>query len=521
MNFINRLSIGARLGAAFAMLLVLLCAVAALGAGKVASTNDHVLMFSENVVPSLRAIDHLRGDVSVVRRVELAHLLMTTAQDKETMDARLADTRKSIDRQLQDYRKLILDDQDGRNLDAVQAALQAYYAQVEKLRSLSRDSAGDPAKLEEGRHLLLGDSAAAYNAVSTALDAFWAYNEQAGERAAGAAAAGYRAALAATIGFSVVAVVLGVLCAWWITRSITTPLRVAMNVADRIGRGDLSSRIEVGGGDETAQLLTSLRDMNTSLVDIVSQVRRSSDSIATGSAQIAAGNADLSQRTEEQASNLQQTAASMEQLTSTVRTNADAAREASRLAGDAAAVASRGGDAVQGVVATMSRITESSRKISDIIGVIDGIAFQTNILALNAAVEAARAGEQGRGFAVVAGEVRTLAQRSGQAAREIKQLIVDSVERVDEGARQCDDAGRTMADIVQHVGRVANLVGEITNASQEQSQGIGQVGDAVTQLDQVTQQNAALVEESAAAAESLKLQAGRLAETVTRFRLAD
>jgi len=252
----------------------------------------------------------------------------------------------------------------------------------------------------------------------------------------------------------------------------------------------------------------------------VSEVRQAAESIATGSGQIAHGNADLSQRTEEQASNLQQTAASMEQLNATVKHNADTARTANQLATVASHAAHHGGTVVTQVVHTMDDIASSARKITDIIAVIDGIAFQTNILALNAAVEAARAGEQGRGFAVVAGEVRNLAQRSGEAAREIKSLIHTSVSKVEDGNRLVAEAGTTMADIVDQVQRVADLIGEISSASHEQTAGIGQVNDAVTQLDQVTQQNAALVEESAAAAESLKLQAHQLTGLVARFSLA-
>jgi methyl-accepting chemotaxis protein len=259
--------------------------------------------------------------------------------------------------------------------------------------------------------------------------------------------------------------------------------------------------------------------MVQSLRTIVGAVRSSSESIATGSSEIATGNADLSQRTEEQAANLQQTAASMEQLSATVNNNAMTAVEAERLAGSASNIATQGGVAVGQVVQTMESITAASRKIADIIGVIDGIAFQTNILALNAAVEAARAGEQGRGFAVVAGEVRSLAQRSAEAAREIKSLITDSVEKVEAGSRQVDAAGSTMADIVGQVRRVNDLIGEINNATQEQKQGIGQVSNAVSQLDRVTQQNAALVEESAAAADSLSQQTRRLVDAVSRFKL--
>ncbi len=304
-----------------------------------------------------------------------------------------------------------------------------------------------------------------------------------------------------------------------VSRAIARPVQRAAALLDQIadGQGDLTRRMRVESNDEIGQLGHAFNRFVSSLSELVRQVRASGESIATGSSEIAHGNANLSQRTEEQASNLQQTAASMEELTVTVRHNADNAQAAAQLVSGAAESAARGSQVVRSVVATMEQITASSRQIADIVSVVDGIAFQTNILALNAAVEAARAGEQGRGFAVVAGEVRTLAQRSAAAAKEIKTLIVRSVENVESGAAQVGDAGRAMDDIVAQVGRVNDLVGEISAASNKQSQGIHQVGDAVTQLDQVTQQNAALVEESAAAAESLKHQAGRLAELMGAF----
>jgi methyl-accepting chemotaxis protein-1 (serine sensor receptor) len=333
-----------------------------------------------------------------------------------------------------------------------------------------------------------------------------------------AAAAGERAAMVSVV-VMLLAGGLGAAGVVWISRSIVRPIAQAVQVAQAVAAGDLGSTITVERGDETGQLLAALKTMNESLVGIVATVRQSSDSIATGSAQIASGNADLSQRTEEQASALQQTAASMEQLGVTVRHNADNARQANQLAQSASSVAVKGGDVVGQVVDTMKGINESSRRIADIIGVIDGIAFQTNILALNAAVEAARAGEQGRGFAVVASEVRNLAQRSAEAAREIKSLINASVERVERGTVLVDQAGATMAEVVAAIRRVTDIAGEISSASSEQSQGVGQVGEAVSQMDQVTQQNAALVEESAAAAESLKRQAQTLVEAVSAFRL--
>jgi len=316
---------------------------------------------------------------------------------------------------------------------------------------------------------------------------------------------------------------LGALALWLMAttaRRTTRDLQQAVDVAQRVAMGDLGSRIDVRSSDEVGQLLAALKTMNAKLTDIVSNVRHSSDSIATGSAEIASGNADLSQRTEEQAANLEQTAASMEELTATVKQNSETARQATVLAAGASQAAVQGGVAVNQVVSTMQDISASSRKIVDIIGVIDGIAFQTNILALNAAVEAARAGEQGRGFAVVASEVRSLAQRSAQAAKEIKLLIGESVEKVESGSRLVGEAGQSVQNIVAQVQRVTDLIGEISSASAEQTQGIGQVGEAVNQLDQVTQQNAALVEESAAAADSLKHQAARLAELVGTFKLA-
>ncbi|HNM40978.1 MAG TPA: methyl-accepting chemotaxis protein, partial [Giesbergeria sp.] len=313
-------------------------------------------------------------------------------------------------------------------------------------------------------------------------------------------------------------VVAGVL-ATWIIRAITVPLQRAVDVARAVAAGDLGVQMQAQGRNETAQLLHALQQMLQGLRAVVSQVRSGSEGVASASSQIAQANNDLSARTEQQASALQQTAASMEQLNSTVRQNADNARQANQLALSATTVAERGGSVVGQVVHTMKGINESSQRIADIIQVIDGIAFQTNILALNAAVEAARAGEQGRGFAVVASEVRALAGRSATAAKEIKQLIGTSVERVEAGTALVDQAGATMQEVVAAVRRVTDLMGEISAASTEQSQGVSQVGEAVVQMDQVTQQNAALVEEMAAAATSLKGQSLELVQSVEVFRL--
>lgn len=326
-------------------------------------------------------------------------------------------------------------------------------------------------------------------------------------------------ARSAMLGTGLAALVLSAAFAWWLTRSITVPIGQAVRVAQTVAAGDLTSRIEVTSSDEVGQLLAALKVMNASLVSVVGAVLHSSETIATASAQIAAGNIDLSQRTEEQAANLEQTAASMEEISSTVNHNAEAARQAAGLASSASGAVAQGGIVANQVASTMEAIAASSQRIGDIIGVIDSIAFQTNILALNAAVEAARAGEQGRGFAVVAAEVRGLAQRSAAAAKEIKDLITDSVDKVNAGSQQASAAGESMRDTIFQVKQVSDLIAEISAATLEQSTGIGQVGDAVSQLDHVTQQNAALVEESAAAADSLKQQATQLVEVVGVFKL--
>ncbi|TFW13821.1 methyl-accepting chemotaxis protein [Duganella callida] len=313
----------------------------------------------------------------------------------------------------------------------------------------------------------------------------------------------------------------GATCAWLLTTGIIRPLQEAVAVARRVASGDLTAHIDDSARDETGQLLSALKEMNSSLLGIVTEVRQGTDHITTSSSEIAQGNQDLSRRTEQQAGALEETASSMEELTSTVRHNADNARQANQLAASAAQVAVKGGEVVAQVVGTMDSINQSSSKIVDIIAVIDGIAFQTNILALNAAVEAARAGEQGRGFAVVATEVRNLAQRSAAAAKEIKSLIGDSVEKVNLGSKLVADAGSTMDEIVASVHRVSDMISEITAASSEQSAGINEVNQAIGAMDAVTQQNAALVEQAAAAAESMQQQAAALAQAVAVFKVDD
>ena len=374
--------------------------------------------------------------------------------------------------------------------------------------------------LKESQRLVVDVVGPLYAKVGEGIRDLMQFQLDEARRAYDTAAARYTLIRNVSLASIVAGVLFGVSFGFFLVRGISGSLKHAVDVSNAVAEGDLSVSIHPDGKDEVAELLRALAAMKDKLALVVSGVRRNSEGVATASAQIAQGNNDLSSRTEEQASALQQTAASMEQLSSTVQQNADNARQANQLALNASTVAVGGGEVVGRVVDTMKGINDSSKKIVDIISVIDSIAFQTNILALNAAVEAARAGEQGRGFAVVAAEVRHLAQRSAQAAKEIKSLIADSVERVEQGSALVDQAGTTMQDVVASIRRVTDIVGEISAASTEQSSGVSQVGDAVTQMDQATQQNAALVEESAAAAESLKVQAEQLVSAVAVFKLA-
>jgi methyl-accepting chemotaxis protein len=403
---------------------------------------------------------------------------------------------------------------DKANLDASRAALAELDATISKVIGLLRDN-----KADEARAAIIA-SQPLQQRLSASFVAHRKLNMDFASDAAVEAAQTYKRAL--WLCAAIVVVTLFVVVGWSVhlARSIARSLKLAAETADLVAAGDLTSKIDTASTDEIGMVFQALHRMQINLAQVVSNVRQNSESVATASAQIAQGNLDLSGRTEEQASALQQTAATMEQLGTTVRNNADSAKQANQLAQGASAVAAQGGDVVGKVVTTMQDINDSSRKIGDIISVIDGIAFQTNILALNAAVEAARAGEQGRGFAVVASEVRSLARRSAEAAKEIKTLIGRSVDQVEQGTQLVDQAGKTMGEIVSSIQRVSDIVAEISSASAGQSNDVQQVGEAVSQMDQATQQNAALVEESAAAAESLKGQAQQLVQAVAVFRLS-
>lgn len=375
--------------------------------------------------------------------------------------------------------------------------------------------------VSEAKKLFAGESSDIYFSLLEGLDKLSTVNQAGSDKSSQEADVTFSRARLLIIVLLAGALATGLALAFFVARVISVPLKSAVAVAQQVADGDLSAHIQTSSKDETGELMSSLKRMNDSLHSIVSQVRAGTDTIATASSQIATGNLDLSSRTEEQASSLEETASAMEEITSTVKQNSDNARQANQLAESASKIATDGGLVVGQVVQTMASINESSKKIVDIISVIDGIAFQTNILALNAAVEAARAGEQGRGFAVVATEVRSLAQRSSAAAKEIKDLINNSVTQVDEGSRLVETAGRTMEDVVSSVQRVSDIVSEITAASLEQTQGIDEINRAIGQMDEVTQQNAALVEEAAAAAQSLQDQAQGLSSVVSVFTLTN
>jgi len=517
MNMLNNLKIGTRLTLVLTSVLLALMAVAAAGLWGLSSVSNTTQRALKQDVKLAEHAAEIQNLILLARRFEKDTFInIADAARRDDYVKRWQANRAKLNTVLADVGKLDLTPEDTAAVEGMGKHFAGYVSGFDAVvEAIKR---GDISTTQAANTELGKVKGAVHGMESTSEK----INERAMERAhgVGAIVAGMQSrATTLQLVFASLAVALAVGLCWAVTRSITVPLGQAVKLAETVAQGDLSSRIGATSKDEIGQLLAALGRMNESLVGIVGQVRNASDSIATGSAQIATGNADLSQRTEEQASNLQQTAASMEQLTATVKNNADTARQATQLASSAATVAAQGGSVVGQVVSTMQGISDSSKKIADIIGVIDGIAFQTNILALNAAVEAARAGEQGRGFAVVAAEVRSLAQRSAQAAKEIKGLIGESVGKVEAGTRLVDDAGRTMGDIVAQVQKVSDLIGEISSASGEQTSGIGQINDAVTQLDHVTQQNAALVEESAAAAESLKHQAASLAQTVAVFKL--
>ncbi len=500
----------------FAVIVVCVC-VAAFGWMKLRDQGEQLRVLAEDRMGNLARLQSLKDNANASARVVRNLALITDpaqmAEESRRLDevvARNGLVMKELDQRLQteQARRLFAD---------IRQARQPFVETMRQAGDLGLANQGDAA-----RDLIMGRLRSLQTTYFDAVEALVDYQKAQTQATVDGSLRRVAEDGVAMLVLTLLAAALGGLVAWMITRTVKQQLggepSYAAGVARQIAQGDLSVRVQLAPGD-TSSLLRAMEDMRAGLARVVADVRQSSESIATGASQIASGNADLSQRTEEQASNLEQTAASMEEMNATVKLNADTVRTATQLAASSSQAATGGGKIVDRVVATMEQITASSRKIEDIIGVIDSIAFQTNILALNAAVEAARAGEQGRGFAVVASEVRSLAQRSAGAAKEIKALIGESVSKVDEGSGLVSETGSAMKDIVQQAQRVADLIGEIGAATAEQADGVAQVGDAVVQLDQVTQQNAALVEESAGAGASLNAQAARLVDLVSLFKL--
>jgi methyl-accepting chemotaxis protein len=508
------LRIGVRLGIGFGALCLALVFMVGQGVVMLGRVNDGTDEIANQRLPRIELVTRQMSEVSDIGIALRNMMLNDQAADRAKQVEKIQASRKEIDSILEQLDRL-LENPTAREVLKKQHDLNAKYLKGQQ----------DLIRLIES-----GDDAGARSYLATQLrPVFEPYREAIREQIKlqkGMSVEKANEAQAIYERTRTLMLVLGVLIvggagvlAWWLTASITRPMRRALEVADAVAAGDLTTRVEVTSKCEVGQLLASLKTMNDNLVKTVSTVRTGTEAIGTASSEVAAGNLDLSARTEQQASSLEETASSMEELTSTVKQNADNARQANTLAEAASGVAARGGQVIHEVVSTMEQINEASGKITDIISVIDGIAFQTNILALNAAVEAARAGEQGRGFAVVAGEVRSLAQRSAAAAKEIKTLIDDSSNKVGTGSRLVKEAGSTMTDIVDSVRRVTDILNEITSASQEQSAGIEQINEAITQMDTVTQQNAALVEEASAAAQSMQDQAARLSAAVAVFKL--
>ncbi|HEX7984604.1 MAG TPA: methyl-accepting chemotaxis protein [Duganella sp.] len=512
MKFAN-LKIGTRLGAAFVALLLLLLLVATLGWSSLTRTKTNIDVITNENNQKLDAANDLQRELNMCARAVRNYILFSDGDNRREMLARLNKANDNMTEPLARLGRLVWSER-GKALTGEIASRRAeLMPRFQHVVALI-----DAGKSEEAVSYLKTAVQGPQDQLFAATAEIIALQERQNSTAKEDMNREYQFATQALLAAVIGAVVVGATLSWLITRSITGPIGRAVVVAQTVAAGDLTSVIEVHSTDETGQLLQALKMMNTNLVDIVARVRGGTETIATASAQIASGNLDLSSRTEQQAGTLEETASSMEELTSTVNQNVDNARQANQLAIAASAVAVEGGAVMARVVTTMGAINDAAGKIVDIIGVIDGIAFQTNILALNAAVEAARAGEQGRGFAVVATEVRNLAQRSTVAAREIKELIAASAERVELGSKQVDQAGSTMQAIVGSIQSVTDIMAEITAASQEQAAGIEQINQAITQMDDVTQQNASLVEQAAAASSSLQDQAASLSRAVSVFK---
>lgn len=511
---ISNVKIGVRLSIVFGLLVALLMGVIATAMINMGYMNNTTKDITTNWMPSIEQTNNMNARAGDLRVLEFQHVLNTDKREMEDIEKQMATALGAFEKAHQTYIPLISSPDEKAIYEAMAAEWKQFLQLHEQMLAQSRKNESDSAKA-----ILDGDSKKFYDSATDKIQQLVDLNQKGGYDSAAASTQTFTGARLTMSISGLVSVLLTAIAAWILIRSITAPLKEALAVAEAVAAGDLTGPIVVRSKDETGLLLGALQRMQISLALSVNSVRLSADSVDNASAEIARGNQDLSARTESQASALEETAASMEQLNSQVKHNAENARHANQLAESASSMAALGGQVVGRMVETMKAINDSSRKISEIISVIDELAFQTNILALNAAVEAARAGGQGKGFAVVAGEVRSLAGRSAEAAKQIKILIKTSVARVEQGSTLVDEAGTTMTEVVHSIRRVSDLMADISSASSEQAAGVAQVGEAVAQMDQATQENAALVEEMAAAAVSLKSRAGDLVTTVSIFKL--
>ena len=514
MALAGNLKVGARLGIAFGVLVALALVIAVVGLVRLDALNRDFTHIVTDRHSKTNLVHAILDEANVMYRSVYVALVQGGSHDREI--ARIEAARRNISEMLEKLDTMSANE-DARGKELLQKAHDQTGPYMVTLVRFTRLLAAD--NRDQARSLLGEKLGPELDGAFEAMRALSEYHTAAMRLRQTEAAASYAHARNLTVVLALIAGTLSVLVAIWISRGITRPLSQAVSVANHVASGDLTEKVEAESSDEAGQLISAIARMNESLTRIVGEVRMGSDAIVVAARELVGGNRDLQDRTESQASSLEEAASSMEEFTATVTQNADNAKQANALAHDASAVAGQGGEVVNRVVEKMGSISSSSKKIVDIIAVIDGIAFQTNILALNAAVEAARAGEQGRGFAVVAQEVRALAQRSASAAKEIKQLITDSVSNVSDGASLVDQARQTMDAIVGKIGKVTQIIAEISSASQEQSSGIQQVNQVLAEMDRVTQQNAALVEQTSAAVESLEQQARYLAEVVSVFKL--
>jgi len=515
--FLKNMRVVTQLVSGFAVVVLLLVGLGLFSLYEVSAENDHVAVLRDKWSASVSSSLRMQNALNQIRLSEFRMASTDKVAEVQAVDSRMQPRIDAFRSASAEYEKLISEPEEKTAYADIQALMPQYMDLDQQVRTLAK--AGNP---QQAMSILTGQSGTVRDAIAKDIDKIVAINEQGAAGEGKAAAEAYHGAVSLVIGLIIAAAAVALAVALFIARGFARQLggepRDAAAVASAIAAGNLRIAVPLKTGDE-ASLMYSLAAMKAQLTTIVRGIKGSSESISVAAGEIAQGNTDLSQRTEEQAASLEETASSMEELTSAVRQNADQARQASQLAVSGSSVAQRGGTEIGRVVATMQEIAQSSARVAEIISVIEGIAFQTNILALNAAVEAARAGEQGRGFAVVAGEVRALAQRSATAAKEIKDLISESVSRIDVGSKLVENAGRTMDEIVTSAGRTTDIMNELAAASEEQSTGIGQVNTAVNQMDEVTQQNAALVEQASAAAQALAQQAQALRDAVSVFSI--